>query len=132
MLYQNLSTAFPHLNFKLMNAREADEKTLKDFPLVIFGASTWDDGLNPDTKVFFEKIKDADLSKNKFALFGLGDSQFLVFCAAQPIIAEQLKKQGANLHSPVFTFNNYQTGYDLIKFFDWAKSFVTSGKTFNT
>ncbi len=124
LLHGQLLIAFPHLQFELSSVRDADEEIIKNFNLIIFGASTWDDGLNQETKIFLDKIKTADFSNQQFGLFGLGDSQFLVFCAAQPIIEQQLKKQGAIVLSPVFTFNNYQTGQDIVPLLDWAKLLI--------
>jgi len=128
LLWQNLCGRFPHREFILLNVREADKKEVKKYSLIIFGASTWDDGLNPETKLFLEKLQSANLSGSRFALFGLGDRQFLVFCAALPIIEAQLKKQGATVLSPVFTFDNYQTGQDISKFIEWAELFLDAAE----
>jgi flavodoxin I len=125
LLCHNLTKAFPGVKFALMNARDMDPSKFQNYRLVLFGASTWDDGLNPDTKDFLKRLERIELNGQSFALFGLGDRQFLVFCAALPIIEAKLKSLGANVLSPAFTFDNYQSGQDINQFIDWAKNIVT-------
>lgn len=82
----------------LVDIEELDPQRLAEYPIVFMGASAWgDEGYNDFSQIFFEKFKDVpvNLKKTKFALFGLGETFYPVYCMAPEMMKEQLSTKGA-------------------------------------
>lgn len=76
-----------------------DISNLRDFDLVIFGASTWGEGdANPTTESFLVALDDPliDLSGVKYAIFGLGDRSYEHFCGVVDKLEQTLQKKNAH------------------------------------
>lgn len=56
--------------------------TMKEYDMIVFGASTWDENRNPDAESFFERINPPtqSLAGVRFMLFGVGDRLYPHFC----------------------------------------------------
>jgi flavodoxin I len=80
------------------NVSSLDPAQLADYDLIILGCSTWGDGeLQDDFITFEEKLRGADLTGKKAAVFGPGEEMYPQFCKAVDILEETLKKCGAQL-----------------------------------
>ena len=65
---------------------------------VLLGAYTWGDGELPDEFLdFYEELDDLDLSAQKTAAFGSGDTGYDIYCGAVDQIEEKLKERGAQI-----------------------------------
>jgi flavodoxin I len=63
-------------NVSLNNIIESKAEDLDDFPVLIFGVSTWEIGkMQEDWELFLSELKKLDCSGKKIALFGLGDQE---------------------------------------------------------
>lgn len=71
------------LEVKHLDVYETDISVLKNHPVCLLFASTWGEGEPPDDAVDFynslDEAQDFDLSHLKFAVFGLGDSDYEEF-----------------------------------------------------
>ena len=82
---------------------DADEASVKDADLVLFGSSTWGYGELQDDFIPYhdEKMTSSLLRGKNVAIFGCGDKENYedVFCAATDILREKAEKCAANLVS---------------------------------
>ncbi len=126
-LYQKLSSQNPHLTFTLSNVRDIAVTNISGYHLVIFGTSTWEDNNSPDTEKFLHVLQSnsPDFSNIPFGLFGLGDSAYLNFCAAVPLVQQELKLRNANIYPKIFTIDGYPTTEALSSLIDWAMEFIS-------
>lgn len=77
---------------KVKDVRDSTIDELKNFDLIIFGCSTWDDGmLQFDFREFNNQLMHSNLQNLKFAVFGLGGHKYRHFCTAPDIIASSIK-----------------------------------------
>ncbi|MFM9989499.1 sulfite reductase flavoprotein subunit alpha [Flavobacterium sp.] len=83
---------------KAVDVFQYDLAKLEKESLVLFVMSTQGEGEFPQNAVaFYEKLKasEVDLSKISFAVFGLGDSSYPLFCNAGVLLDEVLLEKGA-------------------------------------
>lgn len=81
-----------------------DVAKLEKETLVLFIVSTQGEGEFPQNAVgFYEKLKASDTTLNKlnFAVFGLGDSSYPLFCNAGVLLDEVLEQKGAKRLIPL-------------------------------
>lgn len=84
----------------IFDVAKVDTTKLKDYNILFLGSSTLSLGeLQDDWDSFIDKFKKTDLSKQKVAVFGLGDSSSYsdTFCDAIGIIAKAAQDAGATL-----------------------------------
>ena len=70
------------------------------YEIIVLGCSTWGDDdieLQDDFAEFYEGMDDLDLSGQKLAVFGCGDSSYPHFCGAVDLLEEKLESLGADL-----------------------------------
>ncbi len=117
-----LKSVKPDLHFTLKNIRDIPIADLYSYSTIIFGISTWEFDLNPDSEDFIGELKKLkpNLKTTTWALFGLGDSQYEKFCPALPIVKQVLQDMGASIHTPTFTVDGYPHSEKLEQLFDWA------------
>jgi len=75
-----------------------DVNNLRNFDLVIFGASTWGEGdANPTTESFLVTLNDpsTDITDVKYAIFGLGDRSYEHFCGVVDRLEQTLQTKKA-------------------------------------
>lgn len=80
-----------------------DVNILKNFDLVIFGASTWGEGdANPTTESFLVTLNDpsTNITDVKYAIFGLGDRSYEHFCGVVDKLEHTLQAKNAHQVSP--------------------------------
>ena len=84
---------------KAVDVFQYDLTKLEKESLVLFVMSTQGEGEFPQNAVaFYEKLKAADvnLSKVSYAVFGLGDSSYPLYCNAGVLLDEVMLEKGAN------------------------------------
>ena len=89
---------------KAIDVFQYDVSKLDKESLVLFVMSTQGEGEFPQNAVgFYEKLKDStiDLSNLSFAVFGLGDSSYPLFCSAGVLLDEVLAEKGAKRLLPL-------------------------------
>jgi sulfite reductase (NADPH) flavoprotein alpha-component len=89
---------------KAVDVFQYDLTKLEKESLVLFVMSTQGEGEFPQNAVaFYEKLKasEVDLSKVSFAVFGLGDSSYPLFCNAGVLLDEVLLEKGAKRLLPL-------------------------------
>ncbi len=98
-----------------------DAQAMLDYDLLLWGASTWDDGqLQYDWEDFVERMGEIDLTNKTVAIFGLGDQHGYAeeFVDAIKILHDKAEALGANL-----------TGYWPDDGYDYkASQAVTAGR----
>lgn len=83
---------------ELKNAADISADILPLYDIIIFGCSTWGDGvLQDDFAEFAEKLKAVSLTGKKAAVFGPGESTYPQFCKAVDILEAMLVNCGAQL-----------------------------------
>lgn len=126
-LQERLAKELPDHQFNLANVSSLPLEGLTRYEKAIFGASTWDDGIPPpDGEAFLEKLirTKPDLSTVEFALFGLGDSIYPAFCAALPLIRQDLEACRAKVSTQDFTMDGYPDSQKMNELVTWAKTFI--------
>lgn len=84
---------------KIKNVKYTTTDDLSNYNILLFGSSTWGDGeIQDDFTDFIPKLKTADLTGKKGAVFGAGDSSYDKFCEAVNIIEDILKESGMKLY----------------------------------
>lgn len=84
----------------LRDMSEMKPEELMDYSAVFIGCSTWGDGeYNDYAQVFFDEVNgaDLDLSGSKFALYGLGESFYPIFCGVIDLMIHDLGAKNAQL-----------------------------------
>ncbi len=92
-------------NSDLHDVSKADT-SYSDYDVILFGTSTLGLGdLQDDWEDYIDKVKKADLSGKKVALFGCGDSSSYsdTFCDAMGKVYEVVKSKGCTLIGKVST-----------------------------
>jgi flavodoxin I len=85
-------------NVVVKDVRDTDISEIKKYDLVIFGCSTWDDGmLQVDFREFNNSLIKSKLSSKKFAVFGVGSRNYVHYCTAADIISSSIKLAGGYL-----------------------------------
>lgn len=110
---------------------KSQDQTLPDemgqYPLVILGGSTWGDGeSNPSTIAFIENLKasQATFPNSKFAIFGLGETNYASFCAVVEHIEDTLKAKNAVIIGERFKIDGYPDESVLGNINSWAEATI--------
>lgn len=105
----------------IRNIENINPSDFQDFELVILGSCTWErtsdkkDGqLHVSFDQFIEKARDAQFPDKKFAIFGLGDSEYIHFCRAAEYLSAFVKElKGIEIIEPLklnsFFFNEKES-----------------------
>jgi flavodoxin I len=99
-MLEHLGAVLPNVQVKLADLSDLNPVDLLEYDMIILGSSTWDDGdVNQVAREFLDKLESSkqDLSKQKFAIFSLGDSFYPDFCKAGDIIKESITKLEAKV-----------------------------------
>lgn len=121
------------VDVKLVDAKDYDEFLLDQEDIVLFIISTWTDGEPPETaKRVVDSLKDyasdfrvskSHLAKNKFAVFGLGGSDYSSnFCKAAKDTNDCFLELGATPLLPLHVGDD--SGDLLDKFHKWSDKVV--------
>lgn len=105
-------------------------------PMVIFGSPSWDfdgkEGMpHEDYLPLMEKLKTMNAQNKPFAIFGLGDSSYRIFCGSVDHMEELVKTMKGKLVVPSLRIDNYFA--DQTKHMESINSWAESvGKTLTT
>ncbi|QIA08225.1 flavodoxin [Draconibacterium halophilum] len=97
---EKVIAAFGEKEIEAVNAEELNKEVLDKYNNFILSAPTWFDGELPNYwDEFVPDLEEMDLSKKKFAIFGLGDQKGYAenFCDAIGLLAEILEECGATI-----------------------------------
>ncbi|GGP02422.1 sulfite reductase [NADPH] flavoprotein alpha-component [Cloacibacterium rupense] len=92
------------INAKSVDIFQFDVKKLEKETLILFIISTQGEGELPlNAKDFYEKLKSSNVNLNQlsYAVFGLGDSSYPLFCEAGRLLDEVLEEKGAKRLLPL-------------------------------
>ena len=87
---------------------------MKSHDLVILGSCTWfEDGaegqMHSGFRSFEKKIADKSFNDMKFALYGLGDTNYIHFCGAVDHLEKLVTSRKGNLIAPSLRIDRYYT-----------------------
>jgi len=125
-LQQKLSGEFPQKKFLLSDVKEIDPADMQKYKLVIFGHSTLDSLMTPDTDFFISDLKSArvSLTGTTWALYCFGDSAYQVFCGAQELVRKELLAMGAKIHPGLLQLDGPPQKENLEKLLAWSKTIL--------
>lgn len=91
---------------------ETSAEEIAAAPMVIFGSPSWDfdgkEGMpHEDYMPLMEKLKTVNAENKPFAVFGLGDSSYRVFCGAVDHLENLVKTMKGKLIVPSLKIDNY-------------------------
>lgn len=122
-----IKTTFPDHEITLTDMDELHPSDFLNYDLIFIGSSTWGEGeFNEIAEEFFEKLnnEDINLSKIRFAIFGLGDSFYKNFCTVVELMSEQLAHKKANLHSTTYKLDGFPDDDSDNRLKEWAESIL--------
>lgn len=96
-IYQLLNSAGTH-QVSIEDMDKLTPESFLDYELVFIGSSTYGDGEYNDISMsFFDKVKasSVDLSSVKFAIYGLGESFYPIFCNVVDLMKDDLSAKNA-------------------------------------
>jgi flavodoxin I len=128
-LHEQLVQLLPDREFAVSNIRDLSPEQLQEYSTVILGTSTWDHGIPPpDGEEFLSELAKVkpDLSGVTFALFGLGESVYPLFCGALSLFREDLEACGATVLKSEFTLDGYPSSTVMAELAQWAKQSIES------
>lgn len=117
------------VNPTLLNNYEVEPIQLRDYDLVVIGASTWGDNEpNPVTEDFLMRLENEgiDLSGVKVAVFGLGETIYPIFCGAADMISEKMQQLGAELVGELHKIDGYPDETILAAANNWLENLLAS------
>ena len=101
---------------------------VKDYDLVVLGASTWGEGeIQDDFIPFFDKMDSANFKDKKVAVFGCGNSEMYpdYFCEAVKMIQEKAVECGAKVINELCKIDgDVEDALEDVK--SWAKALAAS------
>ncbi len=124
-LGSHLVTLGHDVTVKSQDEVSADE--MGQYPLVILGGSTWGDGeSNPSTIAFVDNLNasQATFPNSKFAIFGLGETNYANFCAVVEHLESALKAKNAVIIGERFKIDGYPDDTVLGNVNSWAEATI--------
>lgn len=96
----------------MKQAAETTAEEIAAAPMVIFGSPSWDfdgkEGMpHEDFMPLMEKLKTVNAENKPFAIFGLGDSSYRIYCGAVDHLEELIKTMKGKLVVPSLKIDNY-------------------------
>jgi flavodoxin I len=126
-LHQRLIEKLPETELRLESVRDIAPEVLLEYPIVLFGSSTWDHGIPaPDGEEFLQKLTMAkpDLSAINFALFGIGDSAYPAFCEALPLMQSDIELCQGKVDPNFFTIDGFADNQIMDDLVAWSMQFI--------
>lgn len=98
-------------------ARVTNPEDLTAFPLILFGSPSWDfngqEGMpHEEFLPLMEKLRTQKFSGKQFAIFGLGDKSYKVFCGAVDHLEKLVADIGGTLAISSLRIDNYYADTD--------------------
>ena len=96
------------LEIVVKDVREVEPDEFNNFDLIIMGSPTWGEGMAHDLFIrLVEKSEGKSFPDKKFAVFGLGDTNYRHFCAAAEYLQEYVKNINGKLILDPLKINNF-------------------------
>lgn len=133
-LRDHLTKKLPEYQVVLMSVRDMAVDKLINYPLILFGSSTWDHGIPaPDGEEFLSRLVATmpDLSDNSFALFGLGDSAYSEFCGALPLMQADIQRCYGVVYPEFFTIDGFANEATMTELVKWALNFISESSLYS-
>jgi flavodoxin I len=125
--------------FEVLQAEGQTEVTLKDmaelkpeelleYPFIYFGSSTWGDGeFNDFSQIFFDQLAntDIDLSEVRFALYGLGETFYPIFCGVIDKMIEGLEAKKGKIVGEHLKIDGYPDETVMPSVEEWTRSILS-------
>ena len=110
-----------HIELEIKDLFDVETGEFSDYDLVVFGTSTWGEGeMNPVAEEFFMDIDSIKFKKGtKFALFGLGESHYEIFCSAVHETAKIFRELKANIVGEIYEIDGYPDDEILESTYKW-------------
>ena len=98
--------------------------TMKEYDMIVFGASTWDENRNPDAESFFERINPPtqSLAGVRFMLFGVGDRLYPHFCGAIDTIKDLITSHKGTVCGTVLKIDSFMDADPAGMLTQWLKN----------
>lgn len=115
----------------VITAKNATAELMRSADMVIFGSPSWNYGKlegypHEAMRLLLERLKDEKFKRQRFAVFGCGDSSYTYFCGAVDHMERFIKEHGGKLVCPSlridgFYFSEVENTGRVV---DWAKRLV--------
>lgn len=102
----------------LYNVFDNPEIDFSEYDVLILGAPTYDEGLEINMKQYIDR-QNPNLSKQKIAIFGLGDKMYPQFCTSVGILEKWVTKNSGKLSIESLRIDGYPIKTEFIDI--WAK-----------
>ena len=102
--------------------------SMNEYEFVFLGGSTWGDGeSNPSTQNFMQDVQASTVTfpTVKFAIFGLGETNYAQFCAVTTHLEDMLKAKGATPVCESLKIDGYPDDTILQTTHTWADAALT-------
>lgn len=120
-LKDKLSAAHADKEFEVKDADNCKGQNFAEYDLIIFASSTWDEGhMNLVAEDFMDQL--AGVEGRKFALVGLGDSSYPIYCTGVDQIADKLKQLGATVVGSVHKIDGFIDDEKTAEAVAWAET----------
>lgn len=105
-VHDKLKETHSDIEFVYKDAEDCHGEDHKQYDLVMFISSSWDDGdMNMVTEDYLNAVE--DLSGAKFALIGLGDSSYAHFCGGVDKAKAKIKEKGGEIVGSVHKIDGF-------------------------
>jgi flavodoxin I len=102
----------------LYNVFDNPEIDFAEYDVLIMGAPTYDEGLEINMKQYIDQ-QNPNLSKQKIAIFGLGDKMYPQYCTSVDILEKWVTKNSGKLSIESLRIDGYPLTMAFID--GWAK-----------
>lgn len=117
----------------LQNVTDTKPYQFKEFDFIFLASPSWDyDGLegqpHQDFVDFMESTKNITVENKPFAVFGLGDSSYAVFCGAVDHLENFVKNLKGKLVTPSFRIDGFYFHQEksVTQLLSWGQSAISS------
>lgn len=102
----------------LFNVFDNSQVNVSHYDVLILGAPTYDEGLEVNMKQYIDQQK-PNLSKQKIAVFGLGDRMYPHYCTSADILEEWITENSGKLSIESLRIDGYPLTMEFVDV--WAK-----------
>jgi flavodoxin I len=117
------------IHITIKDARDIEPEIYKNYDLILLGSPTWGEGEAHELfKRLFEKSENKKFPQKKFAVFGLGDTSYQIFCGAADSLEEYVQKIEGKIIIETLKINNFyfNQNEELPKITSWVKKMLAS------
>lgn len=115
-IQKNLMTSGNQVD--LFNVFDDSQANVSNYDVLILGAPTYDEGLEVNMKQYIDE-QNPNLSKQKTAIFGLGDKMYPKYCTSVDILEKWVIKNSGKLSIESLRIDGYPLTMEFIDV--WVK-----------